>query len=309
MTWSRWRADGRGDRRLNTWQDVLRREMVDVRLRLPDPGTFQCSLSKMSLGDTKFIRFSSTPHAVEHDRSDGSSGCDHLMISTQLSGVTRIRSGRLELDLRPGDVGLLDTARPFVNEFRGATSRAIVLIDKRRVPLTSDNIPLGRMSSANPYFGIVRQHVMSLADPATDHSPQVAEALISSLTMLLTEFGMQSIGKEGKTAAKVTVRDVDAFISLNVFDEDLSASMIAARMGLSLRSLFALYEQAGDRLEQAIINARLRRGAELLAAQECANFSLTTISAMVGFKDTSHFSRRFRTLYGESPSIWRMKRS
>lgn len=309
MSWSRWHAMGRGDRRLSTWEDVLRRQMVQVRLRLPDPEAFECSLSQMSLGDTRLIRFRSTPHAVERSRGSGTSDCEHLMVSAQLHGVTRIRSERLAVDLRPGDVGLLDTARPFENEFVGNTSRAIVLIDKRRVPPSADRLPLGRVPSTHPYFSIVRQHILSLANPAMDHRLQVAEALVASLSTLLTQLDGPSADGGAEAGRKVSKRDIDAFIALNVLDADLSTSLIAAALGLSLRSLFAIYENAGESLEQAIINARLQRASELLVSGEFAHLSVTTISTMVGFKDTSHFSRRFRAAYGKAPSVWRAGQS
>jgi AraC-like DNA-binding protein len=309
MTWDRWTAEGAGKRRLDRWQDLICREMLNVDLKLPNPNEFRCSLSRMGFSDVRFIRFRSTPHSVERTSTDKSSstvGFDHFMISAQLSGLTRIQSGKHQVDLRPGDVGVLDASRPFTNQFIGTTSRAVVLFDKSRFKRTFNADSLRRMPTAHPYFRIVRQHILSLADPTVDHDPLVAEALIVSLIELMTQMTAAPSASNQAAKSKITRRNVESFIRMNISRADLTLLSIAAEFGVSLRSLFTLYEDAPMSLEQTIISIRLQRAAQILASGEGATETVTSVSTMVGFKDSAHFSRRFRDKYGKPPSDWRM---
>jgi AraC-like DNA-binding protein len=306
MAWSRWNATGVGNKRANRWEDLLGRTMLEVNLRLPDPADFRCSLSQMSIDGSRFIRFRSTPHSVERATAGDSvsAHAGHFMVSTQLSGMTRMRSGGEAIDLRPGDVGVLDTAQSFTNEFSGATSRAVVLIDKRLVQPSAEGPLVGRVANNEPYFALIRQYVTTLADPGLDHNPQVAKSLLQSLSSLLSRTRTTRLSRDG-AAQKTTKDDVDSFIRLNLANSNLSARKIASQFGLSLRTLFGLYETADQSLERSIIDMRLERAAELLIADEYKNESILNISILAGFKEVSHFSRRFRDAYGVSPSGWR----
>lgn len=305
MAWSCWNATGVGKKRADRWEDLLGRTMLEVNLRLPDPADFRCSLSQMSIDGSRFVRFRSTPHVVEwqpgHDNGPGASG--HLMVSTQLTGMTRMRSGRGAIDLRPGEVGVLDTSQPFTNEFVGATSRAVVLIDKRLMQTPADRPPVGRIANTEPYFDLIRQYVTTLATPGLDHVPSVAMTLVQSLSSLLARTYGQF--PRGSDKQPVTKDEIDSFIRLNLANSGLSARMIAAQFGLSLRTLFGLYEASNETLEQSIIRFRLERAAEFLVSDEHKSESVLNISILVGFKDVSHFSRRFRDVYGAPPSGWR----
>jgi AraC-like DNA-binding protein len=308
MAWSCWTTTGVGKKRADRWEDLLGRTMLEVNLRLPDPADFRCSLSQMSIDGSRFVRFRSTPHMVEwqpgRDNGPGTSG--HLMVSTQLSGMTRMRSGRGAIDLRPGEVGVLDTSQPFTNEFVGATSRAVVLIDKRLMQTPADEPLVGRIANTEPYFDLIRQYVTTLANPGLDHNPAVARSLVQSLSSLLSRTCSGHFPR-GTCKQAVTKDEIDSFIRLNLANISLSARMIASQFGLSLRTLFGLYEASNETLEQSIIRFRLERAAQLLVSVEYKNESVLSVSILAGFKEVSHFSHRFRELFGQSPSEWRSK--
>jgi AraC-like DNA-binding protein len=238
------------------------------------------------------------------DNCPGPSG--HLMVSTQLSGMTRMRSGRGAIDLRPGEVGVLDTSQPFTNEFVGATSRAVVLIDKRLMQTTADEPLAGRIANTEPYFELIRQYVTTLATPGLNHNPDVARSLVHSLSSLLSRTCSAQF-PFGSNRLPVTKDEIDSFIRLNLANNSLSARMIASQFGLSLRTLFSLYEASSETLEQSIIRFRLERAAELLVSERHKDDSVLNISILAGFKEVSHFSRRFRDAYGVPPSEWRLQ--
>jgi AraC-like DNA-binding protein len=172
------------------------------------------------------------------------------------------------------------------------------------VQASADGPPVGRVANTEPYFALIRQYVTTLADPGLDHNPQIAKGLVQSLSSLLSRTRTAHLSRDGNKQ-KTTKDEIDSFIRLNLANSELSARAIASQFGLSLRTLFGLYEAANHRLEQSIINIRLERAAELLTSDEYQSESVLNISILAGFKEVSHFSRRFRDAYGMSPSEWR----
>lgn len=61
-------------------------------------------------------------------------------------------------------------------------------------------------------------------------------------------------------------------------------------------------EETGISIQQAIMDARLKRACELI---EYGNLRLSDIGLMVGFQDQSYFSRAFQKAYGVTPSQYR----
>lgn len=306
MVWTHWTATGVGRKRADRWQDLLGRTMLNVNLAVPDPSEFHCVLSQMSIEGSRLIRFRSSPHRVERSPGDDRTASDRgfVMVSTQLAGVTRTRSGSRHVTLRPGDVGLLDTSRSFTTEFIGPTARAIVLVDKQLMAPAGCRSPIGQIANGDPYFNLVRQHVTTLTDPQIAHDTRTAKQLLHSLSALLARVST-SDSRQGQSSRTITKEDIDSFITLNLSNCALSARMIASQFGVSLRTVFALYAAAGESLEQVIVRSRLEYAAALLSSREHAHDSVMTVSLMCGFKEVSHFSRRFRQAYGMPPSEWR----
>ncbi len=306
MAWTQWTATGAGRKRADRWQDLLGRTMLNVDLAVPDASQFRCVLSQMSIEGSRLIRFRSSPHRVEHsaDNDPISSDRGFVMVSTQLAGVTRTQCGKRQVTLRAGDVGLLDTSHPFTTEFIGQTARAIVLIDKQLIASSNKRPTIGQLSNAEPYFALVRQYVTTLTDPKIAHDAPVARQLLHSLSALLSRLSTLD-PQHGRSNPRVTKEDVDSYIMLNLSNCALTANTIAAQFGVSPRTVFALYAAAGESLEQVIVNSRLARAAEILSSRGHAHESVLSVSLTCGFREVSHFSRRFREAYGMPPTQWR----
>jgi AraC-like DNA-binding protein len=81
---------------------------------------------------------------------------------------------------------------------------------------------------------------------------------------------------------------------------------LAAACGLS-RSHFAHAFRAttGMPPHQWLLLHRIRRACEMM---EQTDHCLVEIAHSCGFADQSHFSRRFRSVMGRSPAVWRRER-
>ena len=64
----------------------------------------------------------------------------------------------------------------------------------------------------------------------------------------------------------------------------------------------AFREETGISVQQAIVDARLKRACELI---DYGGLRLSDIALMVGFQDQSYFSRTFQKAYGITPTQYR----
>ena len=85
--------------------------------------------------------------------------------------------------------------------------------------------------------------------------------------------------------------------------EDLTAETLAEIAGVSLRTLQRIFRERFDTSPMTwLMEARLLEAARLIRA---GDDPVTKIAYRVGFKDPSHFTRRFKARFGVSPNEYR----
>jgi AraC-like DNA-binding protein len=85
--------------------------------------------------------------------------------------------------------------------------------------------------------------------------------------------------------------------------EDLSAETLAEIAGVSLRTLQRIFRERFDTTPMSwLMEARLLEAARVIRA---GDDPVTKIAYRVGFKDPSHFTRRFKARFGVSPNEYR----
>lgn len=110
------------------------------------------------------------------------------------------------------------------------------------------------------------------------------------------ERSMTASGSEPSLAAAVRAE------LLRCRDGFPDAGGLAARLGLSRRSLFRRLAAEGQRWQALLDEERSRRACQLL---ECDTRPVASIAAELGFDDASSFGRSFRRWTGRSPRAWR----
>jgi AraC-like DNA-binding protein len=119
------------------------------------------------------------------------------------------------------------------------------------------------------------------------------------------------VGTEGagagaaEVAEETLVSQVRVFVHQHLHDPALGPDMVAAALAVSRRQLFRVLEGAGLSLEQYVIERRLVGAKAELATPTGRARTIAASANRWGFKDPTHFSRRFRAAYGMLPSDWR----
>lgn len=86
-------------------------------------------------------------------------------------------------------------------------------------------------------------------------------------------------------------------------DPDFGPHEVAARTGISLRYLQKLFTQRGSTCSELIYSLRLDHAARLLGRRELLRNAqpLSEIGFACGFRDYTHFARKFRHRFGHPP--------
>ncbi len=97
------------------------------------------------------------------------------------------------------------------------------------------------------------------------------------------------------------------YAAQHLFDPDLTPGAIARAHNVSLRQLYKAFAEAGLSLEQDIVTRRLEAARARLASAAGRRRSIAATARATGFRDASHFARRFRAAYGMTPREWQRR--
>ena len=131
----------------------------------------------------------------------------------------------------------------------------------------------------------------------------LAAALVDLIGVLLPNDELPNLRQMDRTRTRLLDH-----ISAQLPDPELGAASIAAALGISTRHVHTLMEGAGRTLSRYILEQRLEQSARALFNPLLAHLTITQIALQWGFNDMSHFSRAFRSRFGESPRTLRQRR-
>lgn len=84
--------------------------------------------------------------------------------------------------------------------------------------------------------------------------------------------------------------------------QDFDVDALARAVGVSRRYVQGLFEETGKTFTEHLIDRRLERAIGILTDPRCRHLSIAQVAFASGFGDVSHFNRRFRRRYGDTPS-------
>ncbi|WP_158675704.1 helix-turn-helix domain-containing protein [Nocardia stercoris] len=158
----------------------------------------------------------------------------------------------------------------------------------------------------SPLHDVMASHMWQLAADAEKLSTDAgADAIGDACVELAAALLASAAGRANPNpAAPDSLLDrIRQFVRTEATDPDLSPATIATAHNLSVRSLYRLCAEAGISLRQWIIEERVAHAAALLTDR--ADLTVTAIAHASGFRDATHFTRRFRARYGATPAAWR----
>jgi len=275
-----------------------------------EPGDFTGWMRPVSVCGFTALDMGCNAHRIERSCQDARlDGVDHYFAVFQVGGQSSaLTHNDQAVQLAAGDVVLVDAARPatyFANN--GSEPWHTVTVNFPREPLVSHLgfDPGGGIcrragtTAGRLLFELIRntdQGEGSASSPADSYMQMVVYDLVGAL------FAPSDPWPASRHADKLFAR-IRGIIKDGIADPDFGPGGVAAQAGISLRYLQKLFTERGSTCSEFIYSFRLDHAARLLNRRASLRTGqpLSEIAYASGFRDYTHFARRFRYRFGYAP--------
>lgn len=283
-----------------------------LHIETESPGDFSALFRVAQVGEISLFHMKTPPHTVERQREDiNPTDRPHCKLSLQLDGSTILRQDGRDCVLRPGQLALYVTQRPYELIYPDPQHSLIVLFPEEFVQLSPGTI--GRITAV-PLFST--QGLGKVAIPLFEQlalnfevltGPHASTLLRSSLDMLVTAFSAELESHAGEDEDRSVIERAYSYINANLHDPDLGPQHVADAVFVSVRHLHGRFSETDTTVSAYIRSRRLERIRRELSNPLHSGESIQAIGSRYGIIDASHLSRAFRSEYDESPRAYRTR--
>jgi AraC-like DNA-binding protein len=300
------RADG-----INAWNDIVLESFSGSSVDAT-ASEFPAELARCSIEELNFICVESQPSQVHRwatERPSGSSGIALLHLQDTGQGVNH-QCGH-SVPLAPGNGVLCNPDQQYTVDFKTPYRMFIV------------ELPIRRIAGRRPMFDLEQ-------DAGLGVNAHKSRMLLSLLRSAWSEFEFlgddedwrQCVSRAGVELALGALggvscprpvgpsmelrRAVIEHIRCHIDDPNLRPSAIAAKFGVSRRTIQSVFEKMSTTPSAYILDERLRAAVEMLREGKGSR-TITDVALSSGFSDSAYFSRCFHKKFGVPPRLY-MKR-
>jgi len=298
-------------RNISDFRAAVSESFVPLQVSSSGPDHFRGMIRAASVDEVHVTDLRATSHVVERTpeliaRGDRS----FFKVSLMLAGTGMLIQDDREAVLRPGDLAVYDTDRPYSLVFDEDFRTMVVMFPKHLISLPPEMIGQltavrisgqeGLGSMVVPYLTQLAGNLDQLAGTTGARLAHSALDLVS--TVFTRELGLDEVSADPHRAL---VQRIRSYIERNLASTDLGPASIASAHYISTRHLHGLFQEQGVTVSTWIRTRRLEQCRRDLLDPMLADRPVAAIAARWGFVDAAHFSRAFKTTFGISPSEYR----
>ncbi len=232
---------------------------------------------------------------------------DHLILRTHIGGQARITTGAHTRHAGPGDLALLDFARP-VHVVMPPLTTVAVIVPRRLLASIGreydDRGWHGRVvtSDDDPFVGLLAEHLIRLVRCLPSATPlqrqQLVVATLGLCRAMISDWGDEADAVTADTGSLAFA--VRRYIEAHLTEVDVPT--LIAQFGLSRRSLYRLFGDVGG-VHAYLRDRRLAKAMRLLRQPSAGRRrKVAQLAHECGFRTDLTFSRAFHRRYGVHPS-------
>jgi AraC-like DNA-binding protein len=304
MTWS---TDAVAPReRFDYWREAVCKSVFEVTTEAGSDN-FTGRLNGRGFGNVRVMSFDCSGHELVRNRKMAeNSPADYYVVTLHQRGRSYFSQGHETLPLRPNEIAIVDGRLPFRVNFSDAVSRASAIIPQAmlldRAPWLRTQ-PCRKIAPRSDFADLARRHLRLLTAEGGNLKDNQALLLTENLCNLLA---LATRDAPVSRMEPVLMRDaVFQYCRQNLHNMDLSPKLVAARFGISVRTLHLRFQEAGDSFGRWVLQNRLEATKKALGDPQQRDASIAEIAYGAGFGDLSYFNRSFRARFSMSPGQWR----
>jgi AraC-like DNA-binding protein len=272
------------------------------------PDAFCGWVCPLTVGGFKALDIGSNAHRVERTYRDVRlDGADHYFALFLASGALAMTHNDQAVWLAAGDVALIDAARPVTyssNNGNEPWNTVALCLPRQTLHSHLGFEPQGGLyrRAGTPAGRVLFNLVRSSYDERSTPSPAESYMRLAVYDLVGALFAPSDSSSGSRYTDKLFTR-IRAVIEDGFADLDFGPHEVASEVGISLRYLQKLFTQRGSTCSEFIYSVRLDHADHLLRHRKSlgTNQPLSEIAYACGFRDYTHFARRFRQRFGYPP--------
>jgi AraC family transcriptional activator of tynA and feaB len=291
-----------------TWSDLLLSVCGRHNLDGVETNDFAGWVRPLSVSGFMAVDICSIGGRVERTHRDVClDGLDRYKAVFQVAGQSRFYQNDQAVQLSVGDVALIDSARPWACISDDRSARWLTLYLPRRSLIANIGFEppggacrRGELTAGRLLYEVV---LSSLRGGGAASSPEDSYMQLVVYDLLGALFAPSDPPRLSSRHANKLFMRIRSVIKDRFADPDFGPREAAAEAGISLRYLQTLFTRHGSTCTEFIYLLRLSHAARLLdrRALLCTSEPLSAIAYACGFRDYTHFARKFRQRFGYSP--------
>ena len=300
------------NQRLDYWQNAISESFVRLDcLDLPDT-PFRGRVASSMAGQVVFSHVDTVAQDVHRTpkliRGDDAAV---FLISFQVKGRGVIAQDGRQAVLNAGDFALYDSTRPYSLHFDADFEQLVLHMPRALLAARlgrCEALTARRVGARVALAGLASDFVVKLVPLLNRAEAQPAEKL-GRIALDLVSVAFSAMAERDPLAqgwaAEGILRRAKELVEARLHEDDLSTPALAADLGISPRRLQEAFASEGTSPTAWLWKRRLERARDMLSDPASAATSISEVAFACGFRDSAHFSHRFRARFEVSPREWR----
>ena len=293
--------------RFGAWRSLVS-SVFEARLpEGPVEADFPTTARSIHLGNAFVVSASAaSQHFTRSPRLIAAEGLDHYLVQVYRRGVCEGTYGDVQNTVRPGDIKIIDLARPF-NTFNTQFENITLTIPRPVLaPLLERPDALhGTVLGRNTALGrVLGGHMRELSANAAELTPTEASTLAAATVRLVAAcLGANPRAQDATMPYRLAAisQAVREFIERNLTSPQLQPETLADQLRMSRSQLYRLFADEGG-VAAYIQTRRLHRCFGEIANPANNRRQISDVAFSYGFMSEAHFSRAFRRAFGMTPT-------
>ena len=287
-------------RRVELWETHNAAALIGLDVHATGP--LDATELNVQLPEVQLARVTGSAHAVRRTAAViERSPADAIAVYLTLRGDASFSYPDGTRTLRPGNVLICETDRPFGREFARGLEELVVKVPRAALAARCEVPRLREPVIAT--VGAARgggQYARALAR-MTGRATRASQPLPASEATVLD---LVAVLAAGRAAAPATAHRAAAcsYIEEHLTNPKLGADQVAAAIGISDRQLSRVFAADGTSVPRHILSRRLQLACSLLCSEPAGDLTVADIAVRCGFTSAAYFSHAFREQYGQRAS-------